>query len=336
MSNQEQQFYVPEQHSSSEQSYQYYPVQNVDPREQQQQEMYGGPEYVTGRGEKLQPHPPRGKGFRAFWLVPIVLFFLIGGLSFGIFARHEQFNKGFDGPNFKQFDKGFGGFDHEQSYKVGDAPKLIVNDTAGTVHIHSSGDSSNAHTVTIIVNGGGRSEQKSLVQQVDGNTINIDTTQQGFGDNSVDLDITIPSTSEVQVKDGNGDVHVEGVTGNINVQTTQGSIDANNISGQVTLASTNGGIDVENGSLSGQSSLHSDNGDIRYNGSIDPGGSYKFDTLSGSIEVALPSNTAFRLDTNSANGHVENEFGSTNVGNGTHPPLTLSSANGSIHISKND
>ncbi len=340
MSNQEQQFYSSEQFPSSPQpSYQYHQTPNsinVDPREQQPQEMYGEHEYYTGLGEKLQPHPPRRKGFRAFWLVPIVLLFLIGGISFGLFGPHEQFSKGFDGPRSAQFDKGFSGFDQVRDFKVGATPKLVIHDTTGSVHIHSSGDSRNAHVVTIRTNRSDRGESNSFAQFDQGsNTITIDTTQQGFGGNT-DLDITVPGTSDVNVTDVSGDVNIEGVTGNVSAQTTQGRIDANTVSGRVTLSSTNGDVSVENGSLSGQSSLHSVNGNIRYSGSIDSHGSYKFDTLNGSVDVSLPSNTAFHLDANAVSGQVENGFGSNDVGSGVRPSLTVSSANGSIQISKND
>ncbi len=342
MSNQEQQFYPPGQYPpSSQQSHQYYQPPNsvnVDPHEQQQFEMYGDSEYYTGRGEKLQPHPPRRKGFRAFWLVPIVLLFLIGGMSFGHFAPHNQFSKGFGGPGYDQFSKGFGGPGNEQSFNVGATPKLVINDAFGTVHIHSDSDSSNTGTVTIRIDRSGNFASGSgttISPDKVAGVITIDATQQGFGDANTDLDITTPSASSIQVSDDNGDVNIEGVTGGINVQTLQGSIDANNVSGQVTLSSTSGDVSIENGSLSGQSSLHSDNGDIRYNGSIDPQGSYNFDTISGSIDVSLPSDTAFHLNGSSANGQVGNEFGSNDFGSGTHPPLTVSSVSGSIHISKN-
>lgn len=330
MSNQEQQFYSAGQYPPSPQpSHQYYQTPNnvnADPREQQQQEMYGDAEYYTGRGEKLQPHPPRRKGFRAFWLVPIVLLFLIGSMSYGFFEHHEQSGKGFGGPG------------KEQSFNVGATPKLIINDTGGTVHIHSNDDSSNTGTVTIRIDRSGNFESGSgttITPDKVAGVITIDVAEQGFGNNDVNIDITTPKTSNVQLNDSNGDIAIEGVTGTIKAQTARGKIQADNVSGQVTLASTNGDVSLENGSLSGQSSLHSDNGDIHYNGSINPQGSYKFDTINGSVDVGLPSNTAFHLIGQSTNGRYENEFITNDVGSGTRPSLTVISENGSIHISKN-
>ena len=343
MSNQEQQFYSQEQYPPSpehsyEQSYQYSSTpegMNADPREQPQHEMYGGYEYRTGQGEKLQLHPSRRRGSRALWIVPFIVMLFIGGMSFGIFSRHEQFHGGFASSGHEQqFNREFDHQGYEQSVLVGDAPKLIIYDANGAVHVHTSADSSNTHTVTVLMNGSQRFGSNPVVKfDKQSDTVTIDVTQQE--DDNASLDITVPSASNVQVNDPNGDVNVENVAGGVNVNTTQGRIDANNISGQVTLSSTDGDVSVENGSLSGQSSLHSDNGNIRYNGSIAAQGSYKFDTVNGSVDVGLPSDTVFHLNASSTNGNNENEFGSNDVGSGTRPQLTISSANGSIHVSKN-
>ncbi len=325
MSNQEQQFYPPESYPpgrySPPSSNQYYEGRNsvnVDPSEQQA--MYGAPEYYTGRGEKLQPHPVRRKGFRILWLLPIVLLFLIGGMSYGLFGFHEHSGKR----------------EYKQVFNIANTPKIIINDNAGTIHIRSDEESSKGNTITIRTDKSGDFQPNPIVNydKVQG-VIRITATQQGFGDNNVNLDITMPKTSNVQLTDGNGDVTINGVTGSVNAQTTQGRIDANNVSGQVTLSSTNGEVSVENGNLSGQSSLHSGNGDIRYNGSIDTNGSYTFDTVNGSVDVRLPSDAAFHLNAKSTMGRYENEFLSNDVGNGTRPSLTVSSENGSIHVGKN-
>ncbi len=329
MSNQEQQFYSSEQQPpSSQQSYQYYQSTsnvNTDPREQQQ-ELYGGPEYYVSRGEKLQPHPPRRKGFRLLWFLPLVLL-LIGGLSYGLSGSHDQ--------PYNQPYKHFQSSDDAQIFPVNKAPTLVIHDNAGTVHIHSDGDSSKGNTITVRIDRSGRPASNQLLNFDKVNDVlTVDTTpSQDSNDNNVDIDITTPQASDVKVIDDNGDVHVEQITGNVTVQTAKGDIDAHSVSGQVTLSSTNGDVSLDNGSLSGQSSLHSDNGNIHYNGSINPQGSYKFDTINGSVDVRLPGDTAFHLETHSTSD-FNNEFGGNDVGNGTRPSLTISSENGSIRLSK--
>ncbi len=342
MSNQEQQFYSAEHYpASAQQSYQYYPTSdgvNIDPREQQQ-EMYSEPEYYPGRGEKLQPHPPRRKGFRALWLLPIVLFFLIGGMSFGLFAPHEQFAPQFGRGDFDNhfghgdFDHKFAGPNPQQVFKVGETPTLIINATSATIHIHSDENSSTTNTVSVIVNQNDRGNP-AAISNSSTNTVTVTANAQGIGDNNTTIDITTPQSSNVQLNDSNGNITIQGVSGTIEAQTAQGSINADHVSGQVTLSSNDGDVALTNGSLSGQSSLHSDNGDIFYSGSINSQGSYKFDTTNGSVNVGLPSDSAFHFDAPNTN-NFENEFGRNDVGNAPRAQVTVS-ANGSIHISKNE
>jgi hypothetical protein len=246
-------------------------------------------------------------------------------MSFGLFGSHDSSYKHFHSPG------------DAQVFSVSKGPKLVINDNNGTVHIHSDGDSGKGNTITVRMDGSGRLDTNSLIKFDKGNDIlTIDTTPlQGSNDNNVDIDITTPKASDVNVTDANGDVQVEDVTGNVNVQTTQGSIDAHDVSGQVTLTSTDGDVSVDDGSLKGNSSLHSDNGDIHFNGSIGSQGSYKFDTINGSIDVGLPGDSAFHLDAHSTDGDFNNEFGRVDVGNGPRPSLTISSESGSIHISEN-
>ena len=331
MGNQEQQFYSSEQYPSSPQpSYQYYqPTANInaDPREQQQQEMYGGPEYYT-RGEKLQPRPPRRKKFRALWLLPVALLFVMG-MSYGLFSSRDR--------GEPHFGSKFGSSDYKQVIDVGVTPKIIINDNAGTIHIHSNEDSTNDRTVTIHTDQNRRGDSETATTTVFDKatgTITITAPQQGFGDRSYNIDITTPKVSDVQLVDGHGNIDIENITGTISAKTAKGRINAQDVSGQVAFSSTNGDVSLENGSLSGQSSLHSDNGDIRYDGSIDQKGNYKFDTINGSVDVRLPDNSAFHLDEHT-NGPFNNEFGSNDVGSNPRPSLTISSENGSIHLSKN-
>ncbi len=325
MSNQEQQFYSPEQYPSTPRpSYEYYqPTSSVhvDPREGQQQEIYGGPEHYTGRGEKLQPRSPRRKKFRALWLLPIALLF-IAGMSYGLFGSHKHNSESFMHSNPKQ------------TFKVAN-PKLIINDTSGNIHIRSDEDSTNASTVTVNAERSGDDGPQPVItfNQASG-TITVTTTSNGAGDNRVDIEIRTPKTSNVQVVDGSGDVDIQGITGSVTAKTTKGRIDARDISGQVTLASNDGDVSVDNGSLVGQSSLRTDNGDISYNGSLDRQGSYKFDTINGTVNVELPADAAFHVEEHT-NGIFNNEFGSQDVGGDPRPLLDVSSENGSIHISKN-
>ncbi len=334
MSNQEQQFHTSENYPPElypkqppNHSYEVSPTVNADPREQQQQMMYGVPEYYGGQGEKLQPRlPQRRRRTWLFWLLGSVLIVIfIAGMS-------SSFSHS---PGFSHF-KG-----HYDSASVPDivypvsAPKFIINDNSGDIHIHTD-DSGNANTVTIHISKSDNSEPDPIVSLDKGSgVITIKAVEQGFSNRGIDIDITTPATSDVQLNDGNGHVNIEGITGTINAQATQGQITANNVSGQVALSSINGDVSVDNGNLSGTSSLNSVNGAIHYSGSLDAQGSYKFATVNGDIDVTLPDTSALHIDANATHGRLDNEFGGNDVGSSPRASLTLQSENGSIDIHKN-
>ncbi len=330
MSNQEQQFYNSEHYPPPQQQQgQYYEERsnvNVDPREQQQQMMYSGHEYYTGPGEKLQPQMPRRrrKGFRLFWLAPVVLLFLIGAMGYG-FGHHARF-------------AGYSKDSGMSRFFTVTAPKLVVNDNVVSVHIHSNGDNSNskeANGVTIQVEKSNSSEPDPVIDFDKGSgTITIRATEQGFNSDSIDIDITTPRTSDVQLNDSNGSVTIEGITGNIDAHTANGSVTADNIAGQATLSAASGSVDVSDSQLSGTSSLHSNDGSISYKGSLDIHSTYTFVTDNGSVNVSLPNDAAFDLKAYSGSGSINNDFGSYTVGGGTRASLTLHTGDGSVNIHK--
>jgi DUF4097 and DUF4098 domain-containing protein YvlB len=71
--------------------------------------------------------------------------------------------------------------------------------------------------------------------------------------------------------------------------------------------------------LSSGSTLHSDTGSIKFNGSINQTGSYQFMTNTGSINVTLPASSAFHLDATTDTGSITSDFPGVNV---QHPNFT--------------
>jgi hypothetical protein len=277
--------------------------------------MYGGPEYYSRPGEKLQPQMVRRRrqGFRPLWLIIIVL--LLAGTA-GTLVGHNQ-----DAAN-----KHLHGSSNDWTYTVLTTPKLVINDNAGSIRIHTDSDSRSGNAVTIHVDkSSDSSANPSINFNKESSTIVIDATQSGAKDNSVDIDITTPNVSSMSI---------DGVTGNINAHTGNGSINADHITGQAILSTGHGSVNVSDSQLSGTSSLTNNDDDIHYNGSLDVNGTYKFSTGNGSIDVTLPEDSSFNLIANSGNGPVNNDFGSNTVGSGTRPSLTLHTGNGSIEIHK--
>jgi hypothetical protein len=240
-----------------------------------------------------------------------------------------------------------------QTFHIAGHSRLIVNNTGGDIHIHPGA------TDTIVVQGtkyvrgiGANLDDVTVNYEQQGDTVSITSAENWsfLDERGVNMDITVPSTTDLQVEDVSGNVEIEQISANIEAQTVSGGIEASNLSGTLKLSSTSGdihidnangtmtlstisgGIDAHNIQLQVQSSLTSTSGDINFEGSLDPRGSYHMEAVSGSINLTLPANAAFKLDASTTSGDVKNEFDSTTVGSAPQPALTLHTTSGGIKI----
>jgi len=131
-----------------------------------------------------------------------------------------------------------------------------------------------------------------------------------------------------------GDVTATAITGSLTIAAQSGSIRMQGIKGQVQATTVSGDVVARNSALSGQSILQTQNGSVRFDGSIDPQGSYRMQTTSGDVDATLPADSAFSLDASTNSGTVQNAFGGNVVGNTPHAQLSMQTQNGSINIIK--
>lgn len=173
---------------------------------------------------------------------------------------------------------------------------------------------------------------------------------------SIDLDLTVPALTDLTLVAKNGTVFINDVKGSINVRAENGSINAENIRGQgivtlqaprgaididnldgaANLATTDGHIDVVEATLTGQSQLTSTNGKIAFDGDIDPGCRCTFSSGSGTIDITLPSISAFDLYTATKHGRINNEFASMHVGGRPRALLHVQTADGDILVNNSN
>ncbi|HEU5227179.1 MAG TPA: DUF4097 family beta strand repeat-containing protein [Ktedonobacteraceae bacterium] len=323
---------------------------NTDPREQRQQyqsenpQMYGGSGQQQQMGEK--PRTSRERRPRRGWIFLLVVLLLIVLVAGGVVSLASSFVSSLSSTGTHSFS----GIAH---------PKLVIQDDSGTIHVHTGG-SGDAVTVseTKFVRGIGPLSLDGM--HVDytknGNTISI-VAQSGngalfFGSRDIDLDITVPTVSDLSIHNGSGQVEVDDINGSVVAKTGSGSINASNLNGPVTLetgsgsinasgingqaiiTTGSGSIEVTDAKLSGQSVVKTDSGPIKFSGSIDPAGSYQFETGSGSIDATLPTSSAFKLNASTGSGDVTNDFGSTAVGNDPRAALRMQTGSGSISLHK--
>ncbi|WP_126551331.1 DUF4097 family beta strand repeat-containing protein [Dictyobacter kobayashii] len=261
----------------------------------------------------------------------------------------------------------------KKSFQVGDHALLIIKGhgsdvnvhagTAGTMTIvarkHGSPDQGpDANDTRVLY------DQGTDAQGHDKITIDTDPA---FKD--LDYDVTAPANALLQVEINNGSVAVQGISG-ANVDTSSGSLDvedirgpvtvhtesgditARNINGQMSMDAGSGSIHITNvqgqlqaltrsgdvivrsGALQGQTTLKTDSGSVRFDGSMDGRGSYKMATNSGDVDVTLPDNAAFQLRASTGSGTIHNEFGGNQVGSAPQAQITVNIGSGSVNVDK--
>jgi len=183
-----------------------------------------------------------------------------------------------------------------RDFLVGNRPTIIVNNGIGTIRVLSSAQSNQVRIRANKQNKGWLHASNDLPirydQRTEDNTIIVDSLHRWsfFGKNSIDYDLTVPLTADLELKTG------------------VGKIDVSNVIGQMKLTSDAGSIHATHISLQGQSELKSDVGSLNFSGSIDPQGTYKFLSDTGSINVTLPEDASFQVDASTDVGSIRCKF----------------------------
>jgi Putative adhesin len=273
-------------------------------------------------GEKLHPQRSRPSPLKALILLLVLILFI----SCGTFAlKIPKLISSLQSIPVQVY------YGHKHNETISGAPsqlfpvtgpvKLSINDSAaGIIHIHT-GD-----TNQVVVSATPQSEDHAFASGVlplkpvqVGNTLNLTVNNDLENDDSagVILDVYTPRDTSVDI------------------QASSASINIENVEGQITANTDDGSITAENDELSGLSSLKSQDGDINFTGSFDAKGIYQFSSESGTIDISVPENSSFRLNTTGTDSaNITNDFGSNNVGN--HPGATVAvhTEEGSVAVHK--
>ncbi|GHO46280.1 hypothetical protein KSX_44430 [Ktedonospora formicarum] len=183
-------------------------------------------------------------------------------------------------------------------------------------------------------------------------TVEVEGNSGGLFFNSayIDLDITVPTESDLDVYDSSGDITVSDISGLVKAETGSGDIDVSRTQGTTTLKTgsgdietrdTNGSANIQTGSgditlrdarLEGESVLHSGSGDIKFDGSLASNGDYTIETGSGDINLALPVDSSLQLNIDSSSGDVDNDFHTRSIGDDPRAPVFIHTGSGDISI----
>lgn len=259
-----------------------------------------------------------------------------------------------------------------QSFSVGSNASLIIKEQGGNVSVFPSktGDitvTPRKHQTTIAPDSREVNILYDRTLNAQGNDQITVSTDPWFS--NTDFYVTIPTTTTVQVtvKDGSidihsghgatvntsngsialenidgpvsahtesGDVTTDNIAGPLNISASSGSLWMSQIKGQIEAKTFSGDVVARSTTLNGNTLLQTQNGSVRFDGSLDTNGSYHMQTTSGDVDLTLPANATFSLDASTGSGTVQNEFGASSVGNTPRPTLFLHTQNGSINVVK--
>lgn len=315
MNNQQMQFEDSNRQKIEQDTYKATPI-NTDPREQPRSEApvsegYAGPGYrgtsegyaapqedpITARqmyGAKLQPdQQPRRRGRRRRWWRPLVAVIVILALLAALTS-----------PITGAFGVRIGWSTSTlpaHTYQVSGLANVTINDNIGDIHVHTGSGNTVQITATVehgpltgvpTVNWGSSNQGPINVSVSEGSGINFLSTS------TVDFDVTLPSSA------------------NLDLHTNLGSIDVDGATGQANLSTNAGSITMTNSHLSGNGTLSTNAGSVNFSGDLDPSASYTMRTNAGSVNVTLPASSSFHVDATTNAGSINSTFPVTIQGNG--------------------
>ncbi len=242
-----------------------------------------------------------------------------------------------------------------QSFSVSQYPRLVINDTMGTISIRRGEEGVVNVAPTKRVSGIRVTPENMRVgYELLDNMLHISTQLKWnlfeFGLRRIDLEITVPEACDVQVingsgritahglhgniqlKTGSGRIEVGDLRGNVSLNTGSGSITGGGVNGQLSLATGSGRIELLRSVMAGTSRMKTGSGSITFDGTLDPRGNYEMKTGSGSVHVTLASDALFRLQGSTGSGRVVNEFDGFAPVDGSQAPLKIKTGSGSIHV----
>ena len=208
------------------------------------------------------------------------------------------------------------------TFRVGPSAKLTVESVGGRVDVIAGPPG------VIVIQASIQNPDKLLYEvKRDGDSIFVTAKRQPGLRNlaqvngpSVEIIITAPSTTFIDVETHNGDVEIEGMqasgrvvtsSGAITLEgvigdfvggTADGEINIDSMIGKAFLETTNGDVNVVRGK--GAFELATGNGTIYFQGELTPGGNNGFLTSNGNIVIKLDGEPSLRVLASTVNGRV--------------------------------
>ena len=144
-----------------------------------------------------------------------------------------------------------------------------------------------------------------------------------FSNVGVDITITTPVVSDLDlntsngridvdriegtclIRTSNGEISLEDIKGDVDAKTSNGRINIDQLEGTAKLRTSNGEIDLED--MVGEVDASTSNGAISFEGSLIAGSDNRLESSNGRIEVELWAPISINLDASTSNGDIDCE-----------------------------
>jgi hypothetical protein len=126
--------------------------------------------------------------------------------------------------------------------------------------------------------------------------------------NAVSGDIEVlDARDRISITTVSGDVHAERLNGRTRIGTTSGDLQIDDITGDLSVHTVSSEITLRN-VKSSHVSAGTVSGEITYTGTVEPTGSYEFNTHSGDVRIEIPSNSGATLELQTWSGSITSRF----------------------------
>ena len=148
---------------------------------------------------------------------------------------------------------------------------------------------------------------KLILEAVSGDI--VATGSQGEVDaNSVSGDVRVTdAVREANVESVSGSVTANRINGNLRAESVSGDVRAEEISGKIEANTVSGGIRLI-GAKSRDVRTETVSGDIIYTGTIEPSGTYGFESHSGTVRLNIPQASGATVSVETFSGDVSTDF----------------------------
>lgn len=236
----------------------------------------------------------------------------------------------------------------QKQFKVNAKPMVMVDAGDGNVHVITGGASQVSAEVRT---SGWRIAQDEV--RIDANqtgdrveiTIHVPHEHFSFGHHSIEVNLTVPAQSDLDLHTSDGNVSTASVKGSQRIRTGDGNVDARGVDGTLSAQSGDGNITVDG--RFDQLDLRSGDGEIR--ASANTGSKmamgWSLSSGDGNITLRVPDGFSADLDAHTGDGRVTVDFPVTMSGsmregtlrgklNNGGSILTMRSGDGNLHIGK--